>query len=117
MEPDLGTAGVYVVVAVSIFFMAGANLLYLGAITGGVVGVAWLMIPTTGYQMERIRTFLDPFADPLVGLQHDPGAAGARAASLASGWERATRSSCTCRRRRPTSSSRSSGRSGASSAR
>jgi cell division protein FtsW len=64
-EPDLGTAGVYVIVAVSIFFMAGANLLYLGAITAGVAGSAWLMISATSYQLERIQTFLDPFRDPL----------------------------------------------------
>ena len=64
-EPDLGTAGVYVIVAVSIFFMAGANLLYLGAITAGVVGSAWLMIAATSYQLDRIQTFLDPFRDPL----------------------------------------------------
>ena len=36
LEPDLGTAGVYIAAAVAIFFMAGANLLYLGAITGRV---------------------------------------------------------------------------------
>jgi cell division protein FtsW len=66
-EPDLGTAGVYVIVAVSIFFMAGANLLYLGAITAGVVGAAWLMIRATSYQLERVQTFLDPFRDPLDG--------------------------------------------------
>ncbi len=64
-EPDLGTAGVYVVVAVSIFFMAGANLLYLSAITAGVIASAWLMINATSYQLERVQTFLDPFRDPL----------------------------------------------------
>ena len=65
VEPDLGTAGVYVVVAVSIFFMAGANLLYLGAIMGAVLASAWLMISATSYQLERVQTFLDPFRDPL----------------------------------------------------
>jgi cell division protein FtsW len=64
-EPDLGTAGVYVVVAVSIFFMAGANMLYLSAITGAVLAAAWLMISATSYQLERVQTFLDPFRDPL----------------------------------------------------
>jgi cell division protein FtsW len=67
MQPDLGTAGVYVVVAIGIFFMAGANLLYLTAIGTGVMAVAWAMINATGYQLERIRTFLDPFRDPLDG--------------------------------------------------
>ena len=65
MEPDLGTAGVYAIVAVSVFFMAGANLLYLTAIALGILGVAWMMISATAYQMERVRTFLDPFRDPL----------------------------------------------------
>jgi len=64
-EPDLGTAGVYVIVAVSIFFMAGANLLYLTAIASGVVAAAWIMVSSTSYQMQRIETFLDPFRDPL----------------------------------------------------
>jgi cell division protein FtsW len=65
MEPDLGTAGVYAIVALSVFFMAGANMLYLAAIGSAVVGVAWLMISATSYQMTRIQTFLDPFRDPL----------------------------------------------------
>jgi cell division protein FtsW len=65
LEPDLGTAMVYAIIGVSIFFMAGANLLYLGAIAGGVIGAAWLMISTTSYQLERVETFLDPFRDPL----------------------------------------------------
>ena len=65
LEPDLGTAGVYAVIAVSIYFMAGANLVYLTAIGGGVLAVAWLMISATSYQLERVQTFLDPFRDPL----------------------------------------------------
>jgi cell division protein FtsW len=64
-EPDLGTAGVYAVVAVSIFFMAGANMLYLGAIGAAVIAAAWLMITATSYQLDRIQSFLDPFRDPL----------------------------------------------------
>jgi len=65
LEPDLGTAGVYAITALSIFFMAGANLVYLGAIAAGVVGAAVVMISSTPYQLERVRTFLDPFRDPL----------------------------------------------------
>jgi cell division protein FtsW len=65
LEPDLGTAGVYSVAALAIFFMAGANLLYLGAIGGAVVAAAVVMISSTPYQMQRIESFLDPFRDPL----------------------------------------------------
>jgi cell division protein FtsW len=45
--------------------MAGANLLYLSAITAAVAGAAWLMVQQTQYQLERVQTFLDPFRDPL----------------------------------------------------
>jgi cell division protein FtsW len=64
-EPDLGTAGVYVVAALSMFFMAGANLLYLGAIVGGVLAAAVVMVTSTPYQLQRVESFLDPFRDPL----------------------------------------------------
>jgi cell division protein FtsW len=65
LEPDLGTAGVYAITTFAVFFMAGANLAYLGAIAAGIVGAAVLMISSTPYQAERVRTFLDPFRDPL----------------------------------------------------
>ncbi len=65
MEPDLGTAGIYAIVAGSVFFMAGANLIYIGAIGAAVLAAAWAMIQSTGYQLERVRSFLDPFSDPL----------------------------------------------------
>jgi cell division protein FtsW len=65
MEPDLGTAGIYAILAGSVFFMAGANLVYITAIGAAVVGAAWLMIQSTSYQLVRIQTFMDPFSDPL----------------------------------------------------
>jgi cell division protein FtsW len=65
MEPDLGTAAVYAVIALSVFFMGGANLLYLGVVAAGAAAAAWLMISATSYQLARVQTFLDPFRDPL----------------------------------------------------
>jgi cell division protein FtsW len=65
VEPDLGTAGVYSVAALAIFFMAGANLLYLTAIGGALLAGALVMIGSTPYQLQRIQSFLDPFRDPL----------------------------------------------------
>jgi cell division protein FtsW len=64
-EPDLGTAGVYIAAAVAIFFMSGANLLYLGAISAAVVAGTTLMVLNTSYQLQRVQSFLDPFSDPL----------------------------------------------------
>ena len=65
LEPDLGTSGVYAISALAIFFMAGANLLYLSVIGSGVVAAAYFMITTTPYQLQRVQSFLDPFRDPL----------------------------------------------------
>ena len=65
LEPDLGTSGVYAITALSIFFMAGANLLYLGAIGSAVAAAAVVMVTRTPYQLQRVETFLDPFRDPL----------------------------------------------------
>ncbi len=64
-EPDLGTAGVYAISALAIFFMAGANLVYLGAIGTAVAGAVLLMVSSTPYQLQRVQSFLDPFRDPL----------------------------------------------------
>ena len=63
-EPDLGTTIVIAITAFTMFFVAGASLVHLGALGGiGVVGV--LLVGLRDYQLERIRTFLDPWADPL----------------------------------------------------
>ena len=64
LEPDLGTAGMYAIAAGSVFFMAGANLVYVGAIAAAVLGSAWMMVSTTAYQLQRVQSFLDPFVDP-----------------------------------------------------
>jgi len=65
LEPDLGTAGVYAAASLAIFFMAGANMLYLGAVGAAVLGAAYLMVTQTAYQLQRMQGFLDPFKDPL----------------------------------------------------
>jgi cell division protein FtsW len=65
LEPDLGTAGVYAAASLAIFFMAGANLLYLSLIGGAVLAAAYHMVTQTQYQLHRVNSFLDPFRDPL----------------------------------------------------
>jgi cell division protein FtsW len=63
-EPDLGTTTVIVLTALTMFFIAGANMLHL-AIMGGAAFLAAIAVGLRGYQIDRIRTWLDPFADPL----------------------------------------------------
>ncbi|MFL5755280.1 MAG: FtsW/RodA/SpoVE family cell cycle protein, partial [Chloroflexota bacterium] len=63
LEPDLGTSGVLALTGITLFFVAGANIVHLLAISGaGVAAVAFLFVE--GYQLERITAWLDPWKDP-----------------------------------------------------
>ncbi|MBI2777549.1 MAG: putative lipid II flippase FtsW [Chloroflexi bacterium] len=63
-EPDLGTTVVVAATAFTMFFVAGARLWQFGAL--GLLGVlAAIVVGLREYQLERIRTFLDPWQDPL----------------------------------------------------
>jgi cell division protein FtsW len=70
-EPDLGTTIVIALTAFTMFFVAGASLrLFIALVGGGLAAVslvlsgalAWLL---KDYQLARIQSFLDPWADPL----------------------------------------------------
>ncbi len=63
-EPDLGTTVVITLTALTMFFVAGASLWQLGAM-GGIAVTGVLLVGLKDYQLERIRAFIDPWADPL----------------------------------------------------
>jgi cell division protein FtsW len=64
LEPDLGTMGVLTLTAFTMFFVAGGSLIQLGAIVPmGVAALSFFVMNST-YQMDRIRAFMDPWADP-----------------------------------------------------
>ncbi len=63
-EPDLGTTVVITLTALTMFFVAGASLWQLGAM-GGIAVAGGLIVGLKDYQLERIRAFIDPWADPL----------------------------------------------------
>ena len=63
-EPDLGTTIVITLTAFTMFFIAGANVIHLGLLVGGGV-IAAIGVGLRGYQMDRIRTWLDPWSDAL----------------------------------------------------
>ena len=63
-EPDLGTTTVLALTGFMMFFLAGANLFHLATMVSGA-GLAMLALGLRGYQMDRIRTWLDPWSDPL----------------------------------------------------
>ncbi|MBV9170465.1 MAG: putative lipid II flippase FtsW [Chloroflexi bacterium] len=64
VQPDLGTTAIIVGVSAAVFFVAGANLLHIAllAMAGTGAGLA-LLAHLSGYQLERIKAFLDPWSD------------------------------------------------------
>lgn len=64
VEPDLGTAIVIVLIALGMYFIAGARLVAFGALgVLAAVAVAALAIAQP-YRLQRVLTFLDPWSDP-----------------------------------------------------
>jgi cell division protein FtsW len=63
-EPDLGTTIVLGLTALTMFFVAGANLAHL-AVMGLVAFGGVVLVGLRGYQIERIQAWINPWSDPL----------------------------------------------------
>jgi rod shape determining protein RodA len=65
LQPDLGTALVFVGILVGMLFLSGASIGWMALFAGGAVAAAPLMIQSLAdYQRQRLFCFLDPSADP-----------------------------------------------------
>src|SRR5881397_2554909 len=65
LQPDLGTAGIYVLVTIALLFLAGLRWRYL-LVSGGVCALALgVMILQAPYRVRRILSFMNPDEDPL----------------------------------------------------
>lgn len=64
-EPDLGTTTVVLAIALSIYFVAGANFWHLAAAAPFGLGAIWILIKTSPYRWDRLMTFLNPENDVL----------------------------------------------------
>jgi cell division protein FtsW len=60
-EPDLGTSMVLAATGFLMFFVAGANVIHFGTLLLAA-GSAIILVGLRGYQLERIRAWLDPWA-------------------------------------------------------
>jgi cell division protein FtsW len=64
VQPDLGTTAIIVAVSGCVFFVGGANLLHLAMVGATGIGAGLVLLAhLSGYQLERIRAFLDPWSD------------------------------------------------------
>jgi cell division protein FtsW len=59
-EPDLGTTMVITLTSFTMFFVAGANSFHLGTMVSAAAMTA-IFVGLQGYQMDRIRAWLDPW--------------------------------------------------------
>jgi cell division protein FtsW len=65
VEPDFGAATVLLVTGFGLLFLAGSQMRWvLAALALGVLGLVGLVL-VSSYRMRRLKTFLDPWADPL----------------------------------------------------
>jgi cell division protein FtsW len=64
VQPDLGTTAIIIGVAACVFFVGGANLLHILVVgMAGALAAAGLLAHLSGYQLDRLRAFLDPWSD------------------------------------------------------
>jgi rod shape determining protein RodA len=71
VQPDLGTAGMLIMVSGAMFFAAGVRLWKFAVVGLGALAaipIAWNFLRE--YQRQRILTFLDPESDPLGAGYH-----------------------------------------------
>jgi len=63
-QPDMGTLGVIILIAVTIFFVAGVPLKHLSALGAAGIFLVLFLVKIEPYRMNRFTTFLNPQHDP-----------------------------------------------------
>lgn len=63
VEPDFGTTVVIALTAISLFFIAGANLLHFTAGLLASAAVGWVALTSAAYRIQRIEVWFDPWRD------------------------------------------------------
>lgn len=64
LEPDFGSVVVLMATALGMVFLAGVNLWQFGALQVGTVAVMAVLILSSPYRLERVLSFLNPWAHP-----------------------------------------------------
>lgn len=64
MQPDIGTMIVIVMIAVTMFYVAGANIRHLPLLFAGAIFAVFSLIKLAPYRVDRLMVFLHPELDP-----------------------------------------------------
>lgn len=64
LEPDFGATAVIFATALGMLFLAGVRLSHFAVVIGVVGAAAAVLAYSSPYRLERLTTFLDPWADP-----------------------------------------------------
>ena len=65
LQPDLGSAVIMIVSAFVILFLAGYPLSFFGILGFTGIGAFIALIAAAPYRLERIKSYIDPWNDPL----------------------------------------------------
>jgi len=63
LEPDFGSVVVLMAAALGMVFLAGVNLWQFGGLQVGTIAVMAILIVSSPYRLERVLSFLDPWAN------------------------------------------------------
>ncbi len=63
LQPDFGTLGIVIIIAMGVYFFAGAKLLHLCAIIAFFLLALVVLSFISPYRFDRIKAFVDPAAD------------------------------------------------------
>lgn len=64
LQPNVSSAFMLGLIAVAIYFAAGANLLHIGLGMGAAGGLGWIVVQTLGHASVRLQVFQDPWLYP-----------------------------------------------------
>lgn len=70
LQPDLGTAVVVALIAFGLFYISGAKTRDLLIVISTLIIGGLFLIFSSSYRLERLKTFIEPTADPLGRSYH-----------------------------------------------
>ncbi|AFJ02039.1 Cell division protein FtsW [Methylophaga frappieri] len=64
LQPDMGSIVVILSTVVTMLFLGGARLSIFGLMIGILSGLFYLLVMLAPYRLQRLQSFMDPWADP-----------------------------------------------------